>query len=51
MPTAMVEEINLIGPREKVRDELEIWKASMVTTMLLGAATIDTMRTMAELVL
>ncbi|MBA3303973.1 MAG: LLM class F420-dependent oxidoreductase [Acidimicrobiia bacterium] len=50
VPTAMVEEICLVGPREKVRDELEAWQASMVTTMLLGGS-IDTMRTMAELVL
>jgi F420-dependent oxidoreductase-like protein len=50
VPTAMVEEICLIGPREKIRDELELWRSSMVTTMLLGGS-IDTMRTMAELVL
>ena len=50
VPTAMVEEIHLIGPREKIRDDLELWKSSMVTTMLLGGG-IDTMRTMAELVL
>jgi len=51
VPTSMVEEMNLIGPRAKIRDELEIWKASMVTTMLVGGGNIDTMRTMAELVL
>jgi F420-dependent oxidoreductase-like protein len=50
VPTAMVEEIALIGPRDKIRDELELWRSSMVTTMLLGAP-IDTLRTMAELVL
>jgi F420-dependent oxidoreductase-like protein len=51
VPTSMVEEIHLIGPKAKIRDELEIWKASMVTTMLIGGGNIDTMRTMAELVL
>ena len=50
VPTEMVEEICLIGPRAKIRDELDVWKSSMVTTMLIGAS-IDTMRTMAELVL
>ncbi|MCC7078724.1 MAG: LLM class F420-dependent oxidoreductase [Acidimicrobiia bacterium] len=50
VPTAMVEEICLIGPREKVRDELEAWKETCVTTLLVsGDATI--LRTMAELVL
>ena len=50
VPTAMVEEICLIGPREKIRDDLEAWEESVVTTMLLGAS-VDTMRLMAELVL
>jgi F420-dependent oxidoreductase-like protein len=50
VPTSMVEEICLIGPKAKIRDEIEMWKASRVTTMLLGG-TIDTLRTMAELVL
>ena len=48
--TPMVEEIALIGPREKIRDEIQIWEDSMVTTMLVGGG-IDTMRTLAELVL
>jgi hypothetical protein len=51
VPTKMVEEICLIGPREKIRDELEVWKSSMVTTMLLGSGNLDLLRTMAELVL
>jgi len=51
VPRAMVEEICLIGPREKIRDDLESWKASLVTTMLIGAGNLDTMRVMAELVL
>jgi F420-dependent oxidoreductase-like protein len=46
--TPMVEEIALIGPRSKIRDELEIWEQSMVTTMLVGGS-VDTMRTLAEL--
>ena len=50
VPTAMVEEMCLIGPREKIRDDLEAWEESVVTTMLLGAS-VDTMRLMAELVL
>ena len=38
VPTAMVEEIALVGPREKIRDELEVWKASRVTTMLVNGS-------------
>ncbi len=51
VPRAMVEEIALIGPKEKVRDDLEVWKASRVTTMLIGAHDPTVLRTMAELVL
>ncbi len=51
VPSRMVEEIALIGPKEKIRDDLEAWKASRVTTMLLGAHNPDVMRLMAELVL
>ena len=50
VPTAMVEEICLVGPRDKIRDDLEAWEESLVTTMLLGAS-LDTMLLMAELVL
>jgi F420-dependent oxidoreductase-like protein len=50
VPTAMVEEIALVGPREKIRDELALWESSMVTTMLLGGP-VEVLRTMAEFVL
>jgi F420-dependent oxidoreductase-like protein len=51
VPRRMVEEIALIGPREKIRDELEAWKESHVTTMLIGAHDPTVVRAMAELVL
>ncbi|HSO95408.1 MAG TPA: LLM class F420-dependent oxidoreductase [Acidimicrobiia bacterium] len=51
VPREMVEEIALIGPKEKIRDDLEIWRASRVTTMLLGAHDPNVLRVMAELVL
>ncbi len=50
VPTSMVEEICLIGPVAKIRDDLEQWKASMVTTMLVNGSP-ELLRTMAELVL
>jgi F420-dependent oxidoreductase-like protein len=34
VPTKLVEEIALIGPPEKIRDELHAWEESVVTTML-----------------
>jgi len=50
VPTAMVEDIALIGPAEKIRDDLEAWRASRATTMLVNGD-MATLRTMAELVL
>ena len=50
VPTSMVEEICLIGPVEKIRDDLELWKSSMVTSILTNGSP-ELLRTMAELVL
>jgi alkanesulfonate monooxygenase SsuD/methylene tetrahydromethanopterin reductase-like flavin-dependent oxidoreductase (luciferase family) len=49
VPRAMVDEICLVGPKEKIRDDIEAWRESRVTTMLVGGS-LDTLRTMAELV-
>jgi hypothetical protein len=46
----MVQEIALVGPREKIRDDLEAWKASRVTTMLVNGSP-GVLQMMAELVL
>jgi F420-dependent oxidoreductase-like protein len=50
VPMSLIEETALIGPKEKIRDDLEQWRESCVTTLLLyGDA--NTLRTMAELTL
>jgi F420-dependent oxidoreductase-like protein len=36
VPTAMVEDVYLVGPREKVRDDLERWRETCVTTLLVA---------------
>jgi alkanesulfonate monooxygenase SsuD/methylene tetrahydromethanopterin reductase-like flavin-dependent oxidoreductase (luciferase family) len=36
VPTSMVEDVYLIGPKEKVRDDLGAWRESCVTTMLVS---------------
>jgi hypothetical protein len=47
---SLIEETSLIGPKEKIRDDLEAWRESCVTTILLyGDAA--TMQGMAELCL
>jgi hypothetical protein len=45
---SMVEAIALVGPRAKIRDELDRWRSSLLTTMLVDGSP-DLMRTMAEL--
>ena len=51
VPDEFADEISLVGPVERIRDKLQAWKASPVTTMIVGANDVSTMRTMAELVL
>lgn len=36
LPTALVEEVALIGPEDKIRDDLEAWRESIVTTLLVS---------------
>ncbi len=50
IPTKLVEELTLIGPPEKVRHDLEAWRDSIVTTLLIAGDT-ATLRAAAELVL
>jgi F420-dependent oxidoreductase-like protein len=50
VPTALVEQLALIGPAEKIRHDLEAWRESIATTLLISGDT-ATLRTAAELVL
>ena len=49
VPTELVEELALIGPKDKIRDDLEAWRESIVTTMLVGGDA-AMLRRVAELV-
>lgn len=51
VPTEFADEISLVGPIDRVRDRLQAWRDTPVTTLLLGTRDFDTMRTAAELVL
>src|SRR5207248_8064905 len=50
IPRELIEQLSLIGPKEKIRDDLERWRESIVTTLLLSGDA-ATLRTAAELVL
>ncbi len=50
IPTELIEKLSLIGPKEKVRDDLEAWRDSLVTTLLIQGD-VNIVRAAAELVL
>ena len=49
VPRAFIEEVSLIGPADKIRADLDAWRESIVTTLLV-AGDAATLRTAAELV-
>jgi len=49
VPDAFVDEISLIGPVERIRDRLEAWRESPVTTLGVGGASLEQMRALAEI--
>jgi F420-dependent oxidoreductase-like protein len=50
IPAELIDKLSLIGPADKIRHDLEAWRESIVTTLLVTGGT-DTVRTAAELVL
>lgn len=51
VPDALVDEVALIGPRERIAERLDAWREAGVTTMILGAQQDEALTLMAELVL
>jgi F420-dependent oxidoreductase-like protein len=50
VPTQLVEDVALVGPIEKIRDDLDMWRESQVTTMIVSGGAAQ-LREIAELVL
>ena len=50
VPTRLIEQLTLIGPKDKIRHDLEAWRDSIITTLLV-AGDPATLRAAAELVL
>jgi F420-dependent oxidoreductase-like protein len=50
VPFELVDEIALLGPKERIRDKLDVWREAGVTTLIVGAAQPAVLETMAELV-
>jgi len=51
VPDALVDEVSLLGPRERIAERVEAWKASPVDTILIGTGQPEAVRLMAELLL
>lgn len=49
VPDALVDEIALCGPKERIAERLSLWQASPVTTLNLATNDIEAVRVMAEL--
>jgi F420-dependent oxidoreductase-like protein len=49
VPTKLIEQLTLIGPRDKIKHDLEAWRESSVSTLLIGGDA-QTLRTAAEIV-
>ena len=51
VPTRLVEQLALIGPADKIRHDLEAWRGSSVTSLLIEPGPPERLRQAAELVL
>jgi F420-dependent oxidoreductase-like protein len=51
VPDALVDEVSLCGPRQRIAERLAVWSSSGITTLLCSTTRIETVRLMAELVL
>lgn len=51
VPDALIDDIALCGPKARIAERLQLWKASPVTTLNLTGATLDAVHVMAELLL
>ncbi len=51
VPDAFADEIALVGPIDRIRDRLQAWRETPVTTLLVHARSEGQLQTMAELVL
>lgn len=51
IPDDLIDAVALIGPKERIKERLEMWKSSPITTLNISVFNIADLRTMAELVL
>ena len=50
IPAALVDDVALCGPKERIAERLELWRACPITTMNIMTFTLEGLRVMAELI-
>ena len=48
IPDELADEVSLVGPPERIRDRLQAWRESGVTTVVIGTRQVETLRILAE---
>jgi F420-dependent oxidoreductase-like protein len=51
VPNALVDAVALVGSKDRIKDRVQLWRDSPITTMNITAFNVETVRFMAELVL
>lgn len=49
VPNELVDEVALIGPKDRLKDRLQAWRECGVTTMICGTGQVDAVRALAEI--
>jgi alkanesulfonate monooxygenase SsuD/methylene tetrahydromethanopterin reductase-like flavin-dependent oxidoreductase (luciferase family) len=50
VPPALIDEVALVGPKERVRDRLQRWRDAPITTLNVTVFDVEALRVMVELV-
>jgi hypothetical protein len=51
VPSEAVADISLVGPAARIREELSRWEEAGVTMLVIGASSLEQLRTVAEVIL
>ena len=51
VPDELVDAVALVGPKERIRDRLDAWRETPVTTLVVGSPQPEALDVLAELVL
>ena len=51
VPTELADEISLVGSIDRIKDRLQAWRETPVTSLLVSTRNVDQLRTFAEVVL